>query len=133
MQASGSHQLTLVPVYDGFDASRGPYFSGSHPSVADIAQRQRIAGYLRAGAIVLRTTGLDRDVVDPSRGSVVPASFRTDGRWVWSEAIEYYLTEYGLAPDEAICEHIVACDYRCPATDAESLRQAASLLLGRRS
>jgi hypothetical protein len=127
MQASGADPLMLVPVYDGFD-SGGPYFSGSHPSIDGPAQRQRIAGYLRAGAIVLRTTGLDRDVIDPSRGSVVPGSFRTDGRWVWSDAIEYYLTEYGLAPEEAFYAHIVACDCQCPPVSASAVSLGVRLL-----
>jgi len=56
-------------------------------------------GRLEAGKAVLTTTARVVDRVAPERGEVVPMTFRTDGRWVWSEQITYYLREHGVAPE----------------------------------
>lgn len=38
----------------------------------------------------------------------MPAGFRTDGVWVWSDQIAYYLDRYGLAPEPALRQHLTA-------------------------
>jgi hypothetical protein len=74
--------------------------------------------------MVVRTTGRDVDRIDPARGQVVPLSFRTDGHWVWSDALGYYVAEHGIAPELEFLRHIAARDYQAEVPDEEARRQA---------
>ncbi|MGW4791870.1 hypothetical protein ACWEPC_05560 [Nonomuraea sp. NPDC004297] len=105
-------EISVARVFDGV-RDGVPYFRPDHPRVRD----PRTAGYLKAGAAILSTASLDLDRLDPARGRVVPLSFRTDGTWVWTDSVTYYLEEHGIRPDEELCAHIVAQSYRCPAVD----------------
>ncbi|MFI9550156.1 hypothetical protein [Nonomuraea endophytica] len=105
-------ELSVARVFDGVEDGV-PYFLPGHPRVSD----PRMAHYLEAGAAILSTTNLDVDRLDPARGAVVPLSFRTDGTWVWTDTVTYYLEEHGIRPDEELCAHIAAQDFRCPAVD----------------
>ena len=64
------------------------------------------------------------DVLDPRRGDVVPMSYRTDGTWVWTETVTYYLETYGLSPDVDLLTHIQALGHRMPAVDAVAEHRA---------
>ncbi|MEV4395659.1 hypothetical protein [Nonomuraea sp. NPDC049607] len=103
-------EISVARVFDGV-RDGVPYFLPDRPRVRD----PRLVDYLRAGAAVLSTANLDLDRLDPARGAVVPLSFRTDGTWVWTDTVTYYLEEHGIRPDEELCAHIVAQDFRCPA------------------
>lgn len=90
--------IRRATLHDGLDAAGEPVFAPDRPRLPFDAESERLVRYLRSGAVV-RTTGARlADVVDPRRGHSVPLTFRTDGRWVWPEAVAYYLAEYGLAP-----------------------------------
>ncbi|GAA0681156.1 hypothetical protein GCM10009536_09730 [Streptomyces thermocarboxydus] len=69
--------------------------------IAQFERRRRQAALLDcprdAPAAVLLPP--EPDGVDPERGRVVPAIFRTDGTRVWSDQIAYYLDRYGFAPE----------------------------------
>ena len=125
--------MNLVRLYDGFNPATGPFFDPSHVRVDDEAERERAAGFLRDGTVVLRSLGLDVDAVEPARGHVVPGSFRTDGEWIWSDAHAYYLVQHGIALPDEFQSHLVACQYQCPVPAADSIRQATGLLLGQHS
>lgn len=91
----------------------------AHTWISDDEERQRVAAYLRAGAPILMTTALQPDLIEPEHGRAVGASFRTDGTWVWSDALTYYTGAYGLAPENDFYAHIRARHYACPVpTDA---------------
>lgn len=111
--------LSLARVFDG--ARDGvPYFLPDHPRVDE----PRLVAYLKAGTPILSTTGTDIDRLDSARGQVVPLSFRTDGAWIWTDTVTYYLEEHRIRPDEELCEHIVAQDYLCPEVDDATARHA---------
>lgn len=110
-------EVRIARVFAESAASVG---DAAHEWIADDEERQRVAAYLRAGAPILTTTALQPDLIDPARGRVVGASFRTDGIWVWSDALTYYAGAYGLAPEDEFYAHIRASHYACPApSDAE--------------
>jgi hypothetical protein len=72
------------------------------------------------------------DVVDPEAGSVVPMSFRTDGTWIWTDTVEYYLSRHQLAPDAELITHIeaqIASGQAVPDPDQETAIQAGEFLL----
>lgn len=96
--------------------------------LTDPAEREQIVRYLRAGAPILMTTALQQDRLDPSRGKVVGASYRTDGTWVWSDALSYYVRVHGLAPEDEFREHIRARGYASSAPDDAAQDRALDAL-----
>jgi hypothetical protein len=125
--------IRIGGVFDGVDpTSRRPIVAPDHLRL-DPAERDRVVGYLRSGVGVMITTALDTDQLDPSRGEVVPVSFRTDGVWVWSDEVAYYVETYGLAPEPELYRHIVAHGYRSPAPDAAAVTRAHQALGGGRA
>ncbi|RKR86854.1 hypothetical protein BDK92_1122 [Micromonospora pisi] len=117
----------VARVFDTFEPGAGPSFDSAHPRL-DQVDRDRVAGYLDAGAPLLITSDLAPDVLDPARPEVVPTAFRTDGRWVWTDAVSYYLRGYGMAPDADLLDAIRAHDYLAPEVDAVALHRALSVL-----
>ena len=67
--------------------------------------------FLKAGDVLLATTARETDVFDSSLGEVVPQNFRTDGTWIWTDTVTYYLDTYGLSPDQELLDHIRARGY----------------------
>ncbi|GAA0239527.1 hypothetical protein [Cryptosporangium japonicum] len=99
----------LARVFDGADPGTGPYFHPDHPRTDD-ADRERLLAYLTAADAVLATPGTMDDVVDAGRGAVVPLTFRSDGVWIWPDAVAYYVREHGLAPEPDLAAHIRSAD-----------------------
>lgn len=125
-------EFGLAAVFDFADPVSGPGFTPDHAVVDDPDERERILAYLRGGVPVLTTTVAMPDILDPAAGAVVPANFRTDGEWIWTDTVGYYLSRHGLAPDTRLAEHIGAMLARgrtTPAVDDETAGRAADFLL----
>jgi hypothetical protein len=125
-------EFEVAAVFDFAHPVTGPGFAPDHAVIEDPAERDRLLAYLRGGAPVLSTTARLDDVRDPAAGPVVPTSFRTDGRWIWTDTVEYYLRRYGLAPDARLVARIdaqLARDVARPGTDEETAARAAEFLL----
>jgi hypothetical protein len=88
----------------------------------------RLVSYLRGGEPLLVTTARMPDVVNRARGAVVPMNFRTDGRWIWSDAAIYYLERYGLAPDPELVAHVRRLNYTSPEVDGAAIHRALAAL-----
>jgi hypothetical protein len=122
----------IARVFDFAKPDTGPGFHPGHRVVTDTAERDRLLHYLTSGTLVLHSTARTQDVLDPEAGQVVPTSFRTDGEWVWTDTVAYYLEQHGMAPDEELAAHI---DARGQAgdldaeTDYETAVAAANFLL----
>lgn len=98
-------EVRIARVFDGAAPATGPFFVDGHPLLDD-PERSRVLRYLNDAEPVLSTASTMDDIVEPGRGSVVPLSFRSDGRYVWPDTVAYYLAEYGLAPDPELMDHI---------------------------
>jgi hypothetical protein len=127
--ASPAEPITLARVYDGAGPATGPYFDPAHPLVPDDAERARLLAYLTGGVPLLATGALMADAFDPRHGDVVPMTFRTDGRWIWTEATAYYLDRHRLAPDPELTAWIRANRFRHPHVDGAALHRATAALL----
>ncbi|OLF17642.1 hypothetical protein [Actinophytocola xanthii] len=95
--------ITVARVFDGAGAG-GPWFAPDHELVVDPAERARLLDFLGGGELVLAADSLGTDIVTGA-AAAVPASLRSDGRWVWSDAAGYYLDRHQLAPDPGLAEH----------------------------
>ncbi len=122
----------IARVFDFARPDTGPGFEPGHRVVTDSAELDRMLAYLTSGTLVLHTTARTQDVLDPKAGQVVPGSFRTDGEWIWTDTVAYYLEEHGLAPDEELAAYIDArgeAGITYAETDQETAIAAASFLL----
>ncbi len=125
-------EFEVARVFDFADPVTGPGFAPDHPVVDDLDERGKLLDYLRGGHPVLTTTATMNDILDPQAGDVVPTSFRTDGEWIWTDTVQYYLHHHGLAPDADLTAHIAAQRDRgqlLPDTDQETAIRAADFLL----
>ncbi|MGW3635835.1 hypothetical protein ACWD7F_37965 [Streptomyces sp. NPDC005122] len=121
--------FTLAAVFDVVDPVAGPGFLIDHPVIADPDELAAVLAYLNAGTPVLMTPVLMDDVVDPSRGGVVPMSFRSDGSWIWTDTVAYYLEQYALAPEPSLLAHIQARGTFTDALDQQTVERAAAFIL----
>ncbi|NBE80110.1 hypothetical protein [Micromonospora rubida] len=109
--AADAYPIAVARVFDGVDPATGPWFAPDHPRL-DGADRERMVSFLESGRPVLTTTQRMGDIVEPERGAVVPLSYRTDGVWVWTDTVTYYLRAHGLAPDGDLLDHARGIDFR---------------------
>jgi hypothetical protein len=98
----------IARVFDFAKPDTGPGFHRGHRVVTDSSERDRMLAYLTSGTPVLTSMARARDVLNPDAGEVVPTSFRTDGEWIWTDTVAYYLEQHGMAPDEELAAHIDA-------------------------
>lgn len=116
----------LATVYDLVEEGQ-PGFHDDHVRL-DEPERDTLAEYLRAGEPLLLSTALLPDVLDAGRTEKVPVSFRTDGFWIWSDAIAYYLLEHGIAPEPDLLEHLRSRAGTRPAPTGVQLYRALAVL-----
>jgi hypothetical protein len=119
--------MRLARVYDATPDPSLPF----HPrrtQVVDPQEHARLMAFLSAGRLVLSTAEREADRLDPGRGDVVPIGFRTDGAWVWSEAIGYYLQAHGVAPEKSFYHHIRTSRYTCSTVDDDAVDRALDKL-----
>jgi hypothetical protein len=100
----------------------------AEPGILGVNERAVVAGYLYGAAAVMYTTATMLDVMDAERGEVVPLTFRTDGEYVWPEAVAYYVDQHGLAPYRPLLDAIRSADYHPRSPDAVSLFRAENAL-----
>ncbi|MGI5203932.1 glycohydrolase toxin TNT-related protein [Spirillospora sp. CA-108201] len=108
---------------------------GSRPAVSRPPvppdEAGRVAEYLRQAPTVMAARSNAPDRLDPSRGAAVPLTFHTDGTWVWSGAVAYYLTEHGVPPEPDLVAHIRAGGFRVPDVDEGTMDAANAAVTGR--
>jgi|NGEPerStandDraft_6_1074524.scaffolds.fasta_scaffold105742_2 hypothetical protein len=91
-----------------------------------------LGAYLENGTVVMHTTDRTRDVLADNDDKVVPLTVRTDGKYVWTGPVAYYVQKYAVAPEREFIDYVKARKYetRTP-TDAE-IAEAIATVRGRR-
>ncbi|WP_250280235.1 hypothetical protein [Frankia sp. Cppng1_Ct_nod] len=112
--------LEIARVFDEYDQQGYGLFEPNHPR-ANAAEKERILAFLDAGEWVLAGRSRSHDQLDPGRGPVVPMVFVTDGEWVWSKAVNYYLKNHDLLPESRFLGRIAAQDYHCPTLTQDAI------------
>jgi hypothetical protein len=116
--------MRTARLFDREDDGGNWTFDPGHPRVTDPAQLAGVVRFLRSGTMVVRISGLDVDRLDPSRGAAVPLSTMTDGEWIWSDALRYYVETHGIAPEPDFLAHMAAHGYTA-VRPGKAARQAA--------
>jgi hypothetical protein len=114
-------------VLDAYDPAGGGRFDADHPVLGAGDEIARTLAYLDQGRLLVSTTARETDVFDAEAGAV-PTSFRTDGTWIWTDAVAYYLRTYALCPDAQLTAHIRGRDYTYTEPDAVAAHRAMSVL-----
>jgi hypothetical protein len=114
----------FATVFDGVDDARRAVISAERGQLEEADERQRVLDYLAGGAVVVDSSTYGVDVLEPTRRYAVPATRRTDGTYVWSAAVEYYLRWHHVAPEPDFYRHIVAHGYAVPTVGDEVVRAA---------
>lgn len=127
--AAEGRPVTLARVFDAYHPGTGGQFSAQRPTLSQGDELQRVLHYLDSGPVLLATEAREADPFDEDAGPVVPLSFRTDGSWIWTEAVSYFLRTYALSPDDALLEHIRTRGYQAPEPDPVAEHRALAALL----
>ena len=95
----------------------------------DPALADRVTSYLEAGSIILRTTQLVPDAARPEDHTpVVPISTRSDGTYVWSEAVPYYVRTYHVSPGHDFLAHLESQGWEAAALSADEVASVSEAL-----
>ncbi|WP_462166876.1 hypothetical protein, partial [Frankia sp. AiPs1] len=112
-----------------FDGTRdGTPFVTERPPFPVGPERLKFLNYLDHGAVVLRAAGRSVDRLDSSRGKTVPITFHTDGEWVWSASIAYYLEEHDLPPEPEFLDYLRGRNFHYVAPAKERVKSAGRAL-----
>jgi hypothetical protein len=122
-------QTQTAQVFDRATPDAVPQFDPDHPRIDDDAELERLLTYLDVGHVLLATTERAVDILDPAQGLVVPLNYRTDGTWIWTDTMTYYMDVHRLAPDERLYAHIQAVAYEIPVVDTVAEYRTLSYLL----
>ncbi len=75
---------------------------------------QRIARYLRTGTLICLTMGPGVDFLSPVRKLIDSPSLMTDGVWVWSKDLAYYVETYHVRIPEELMDRMRSCGWTPP-------------------
>ncbi|MEV6714365.1 hypothetical protein AB0M48_20280 [Lentzea sp. NPDC051208] len=106
-----SEPVSLVRTFDGIGPTGEPKF---FRPVMGTTERGYVLDYLDMAPVVLASRELVPDLLDPTRPQQVPMAYQTDGRWVWSSSVAYYLRTHGVCPDLAFLAHVRLRKYQLP-------------------
>lgn len=119
--------VTQVSVFQPGWVASAP---GERPPLNDARlspeESARVAAYLEAGAPVMHTTARGIDVLQDD-AQVVPLTIRTDGEYVWTGPVTYYVQTYGVAPDDAFLAYVRERDYAPRIPSEDEIRAAAAV------
>lgn len=86
----------------------------------DESERSAFSAYLDSAELVIASPMTVKDQINPASGSGIPVMWFTDGEWIWSAQLSYYLDKYGLIFETDLLDHIRSAGFR-PAPVAEEL------------
>ncbi|WP_261565213.1 hypothetical protein [Frankia gtarii] len=118
--------VKIAKLFDGMDGEV-PWVRGRAP-LPPGEERSRFVEYLQRGVTILRVAGLVEDLLDPSRGRKVSLVYVTDGDWVWSLEIVYYLQEHDLPPEPEFIDYVRSRDFRYVEPSEERVAAASRAL-----
>ncbi|MFB6614756.1 serine/threonine-protein kinase [Streptomyces sp. NPDC085524] len=122
--------LHLARVFDHRGPDGAPVIAPDRAHVTSAEECAALLTALRQAPVALHGLVPEPDRLDPARSRVVPAGFRTDGLWVWSDQIAYYLERYRCAPDPALRHHLAQRAEQRPEVPARLLSAAGKLVRG---
>ncbi|MTD56313.1 TNT domain-containing protein [Amycolatopsis pithecellobii] len=118
-------RFRIARIFDGQGPDGRPVLN--RPEL-DADELDRLYEYLSAAPVVLSERGLDLDRLAAPPTPKVPVAFHTDGVWIWPAAVNYYLQEYGIAPEGELVTHVQQTGFRLPEVPEQTLQAAGAHL-----
>jgi len=87
-----------------------------------------ILTYLAGGEVVIVAAGMQDDVIDQAKKSVVPVGLKTDGRYYWPLSLEYYMKNHWVGVTGPFLSEIRKSGYQAPKLTPERLAEIRSFL-----
>lgn len=115
----------VARVFDG-QRDGDPWFAPEHAVIVDPREREDVLRLLRSGAVILHAAKKLRDHVG-GHDATVPASLRSDGVWIWSDACAFFLERYWIAPDAELVRHLRTARPAHP-VDAKTWRRLSAAI-----
>lgn len=123
-EPSGPH-FRFARIFDGTNQAGRPVIERQE---LNVAEQDRMLSYLGGAPVVLPGRGYDLDRLAPVPEARVPVAFHSDGTWIWPAAVNYYLQEYGIAPEAELVEHIRNNGFQVPRVTDEQRAAAHDYL-----
>ncbi|GHF87086.1 hypothetical protein FHX82_004555 [Amycolatopsis bartoniae] len=118
-------RFRIARIFDGQGPDGRPVLN--RPEL-DADELDRLYEYLSTAPVVLSERGLDLDRLASPPTAKVPVAFHTDGTWIWPAAVNYYLQEYGIAPEAELVAHVQQAGFRVPEVPEQALQAAGAHL-----
>lgn len=81
----------------------GPSLRDAVAEPLAVEHRAAVAQYLQSGSVLAATSERTDDALDPTRRDVSGINVCTDGDYVWSQDLAYYVRVYGAGvPDDLV-------------------------------
>ncbi len=116
----------LAQLYDGLSPDGTGRFTPDRLRIPEPLRRERLASFLRGGRLILRAPGDVPDPLDPT--SRIRLDYRTDGWWVWPEALAHYVTIRGVGPELDLLCHIEERGYRVADVSDQAAQAALAVI-----
>jgi hypothetical protein len=94
----------------------------------DSATSTRLGAYLRAGVPLMGTTQKVPDVLTGSPAPIVPISIHTDGEYVWSMAVAYYVETHRISPGEEFLAHCASNGWTVPGLSSAEIEEGLAFV-----
>ncbi|UQS22488.1 glycohydrolase toxin TNT-related protein [Amycolatopsis thermalba] len=118
-------RFRIARIFDGHEPSGRPVLN--RPEL-DADEQQRVLEYLNNAPVVRAERGFDLDRLAQQPAATVPVAFHTDGVWIWPAAVNYYLQEYGVAPEAELVAHIAGHGHTLPEVPEQTVQAAGAYL-----
>lgn len=118
----------IARIFDPAGPDGAPRVEASRGRVTDLDERRRLLGFLEGGTVIADAGLRDTDLLEPHRVGAVPIAFRTDGTWIWGDAVAYYLRWHHVPPEADLLAHIQAHEYHAAIVEG-GVREAARAAL----
>ena len=96
------------------DPSIKGYIDKGNASIID-----KVCAYLDSGLPLIVSPGTVLDIIDETKGSAGSPSILTDGKWVWSGVLSYYVRNYNLKLNDEFLETMVLNEWKIPISENE--------------
>lgn len=120
----GPH-FRIARIFDGQGAGGRPVIN--RPEL-EVDEQDRVLDYLDHAPVVVSERGYDVDLLAATPAPAVPVAFHTDGVWIWPAAVNFYLQEYGVAPEPDFVQHIRSAGFALPEVGEQTVQAAAAHL-----
>ncbi|WP_243770171.1 TNT domain-containing protein [Amycolatopsis acidicola] len=118
-------RFRIARIFDGQGPDGRPVLN--RPEL-DHDEADRMLEYLNSAPVVRSERGLDLDRLASPPTPKVPVAFHTDGTWIWPAAVNFYLQEYGIAPEAELASHIESAGFRVPEVSEQTVQAAGAHL-----